>query len=407
MIRPLDTPNEKERLDFLMALDIMDTLPENEYDFITRLATRLFNLPVALISLVEKDRQWFKSRAGMELCETSRDVSFCAHALHGNQVMVVSDADTDERFADNPLVTSVEKPIKFYAGVPLILEGKFVLGTLCIIDHKARQFSGEEQGLLQDLGNQVIKILELRLANKKVNLQQRVLEEQYNRLQDFAGVISHDMKMPLANIVLTSDLIKTKYGDIMDAKGLEYIQYLKTNSLSLSDYINSILQFYQSDNYTADELVEFDLNELLESIIEMINIDDTCHIDLPDENLSLHLNRAGLSQIFLNLIVNAMKYNDKEVVEIDIIGTESEEAYSFSVTDNGKGIPEKHLDDIFELYQNLGAIDKKGNKGNGIGLAMVKKICENLGGNIHVSSNVGIGTTFTFELPKGKVCANP
>nr|WP_284676635.1 GAF domain-containing protein [Vibrio sinus] len=130
-------------------MKILDTLPEERFDRITRLARQMFHVPIALVSLIDKERQWFKSNFGLTASETSRDVSFCGHTILDHRPLVINDAFADPRFANNPLVLS-DPNIRFYAGVPLIYSNRLKLGTLCIIDDKPRSFSDEEtQQLVQ------------------------------------------------------------------------------------------------------------------------------------------------------------------------------------------------------------------------------------------------------------------
>ncbi|HEX3634655.1 MAG TPA: sensor domain-containing diguanylate cyclase [Paraburkholderia sp.] len=149
---PLTPSNESARLDTLRALNILDTLPEERFDRLTRLAKRLFDVPIALVSLVDEDRQWFKSCIGLAASETSRDVSFCAHAILDDDILMVPDTLADARFHDNPLVTD-DPNIRFYAGCPLTVPNGSKLGTLCLIDTKPRGLDEEERELLRDLAH--------------------------------------------------------------------------------------------------------------------------------------------------------------------------------------------------------------------------------------------------------------
>jgi phosphoribosyl 1,2-cyclic phosphodiesterase/CheY-like chemotaxis protein len=149
--------DEESRLGVLKSLCILDTEPEPRFDRITRLAAALFDVPIALISLVDWNRQWCKSCFGLEAGEISRDESFCAHVVHEGKIMVVSDALRDPRFADNPLVMHAPR-VRFYAGAPLILDGKCV-GTLCMIDTRVRSLEGPSIGLLQDLRDLAVQEL--------------------------------------------------------------------------------------------------------------------------------------------------------------------------------------------------------------------------------------------------------
>jgi len=154
--------NERERLKALLRYEILDTDSERHFDDLTLLASHICQTPIALVSLVDKDRQWFKARVGLSVSETSRDVSFCAHAILQPNLFIVPDATEDARFADNPLVTS-EPKIRFYAGMPLFTsDGKHALGTLCVIDRVPRELSATQKGEIEALARQVQALLELR-----------------------------------------------------------------------------------------------------------------------------------------------------------------------------------------------------------------------------------------------------
>jgi len=151
-------PDEAERLRALRARGILDTPPEERFDRITRLARRLFGVPAAMVTLVDADRQWFKSRMGTDVSETPRDLSFCAHAIQQDEIFVVPDALADPRFADNPVVIG-EPRVRFYAGRPVHVDGRRV-GTLCVVDSRPRQFGDEELKALDDLAVLVEKELQ-------------------------------------------------------------------------------------------------------------------------------------------------------------------------------------------------------------------------------------------------------
>ena len=153
--------NEAARLEALRHYRILDSAPERSFDAITELASFICESPIALVSLVDKDRQWFKSRVGLAATETPRDFSFCAHAIVQGTLLVVEDATADKRFADNPLVTD-DPHIRFYAGAPLITPEGHALGSLCVIDRKPRKLSAERASALEKLASLVVTQLELR-----------------------------------------------------------------------------------------------------------------------------------------------------------------------------------------------------------------------------------------------------
>jgi GAF domain-containing protein len=156
-------PNEAERLEALRSYGILDTDPEEEFDAITRLAGYICGTPIALISLVDATRQWFKSKVGVDITETPRDVAFCAHTILQSELLVVPDARKDPRFSENPLVTS-DPNIRFYAGMPLQNENGFGLGTLCVVDKTPRKLAPAQIEGLEVLGQAVVTKLQLRRA---------------------------------------------------------------------------------------------------------------------------------------------------------------------------------------------------------------------------------------------------
>ena len=150
MKKPPLPSDETCRLEALRLLNILDTDSEERFDRLTRLARRLFSVPIALVSLVDEDRQWFKSRSGLDALETPRDISFCGHTILGDEIFVVEDTAGDDRFCDNPLV--LEQPyIRFYAGCPLKSADGYKLGTLCLIDTQPRSLDADDLAVLEDL----------------------------------------------------------------------------------------------------------------------------------------------------------------------------------------------------------------------------------------------------------------
>jgi diguanylate cyclase (GGDEF)-like protein len=171
--------NERERLEALLRYEILDTDSEPQFDDLTLLASHICQTPIALVSLVDKDRQWFKAKVGLSVAQTSRDFSFCAHAILQPNLFIVRDATEDERFADNPLVTG-EPRIRFYAGMPLFSsEDHQALGTLCVIDRVPRELNATQKESIEALARQVQALFELRLK-----LQQ---EKRLSRIDSLTG----------------------------------------------------------------------------------------------------------------------------------------------------------------------------------------------------------------------------
>ena len=195
-MKKLSPHDEAARIEALLQYKILDTAPEADFDDLTRLAAYICGTPIALVSLIDTNRQWFKSRVGLEVLETHRDIAFCTHAICQQDVFIVPDATLDDRFATNPLVTS-EPNIRFYAGVPLINAEGYGLGTLCVIDNVPRELTAEQLEALKILGCQVMKQLELRrnldgllLATSERQKQKKANKQFFVRMAGWFGLTS-------------------------------------------------------------------------------------------------------------------------------------------------------------------------------------------------------------------------
>jgi two-component system cell cycle sensor histidine kinase/response regulator CckA len=224
-MKPLLHRDEAARLDVLRAYNILDTLPESDFDDLTLLAAQICGTPIALISLIDDERQWFKSKIGLTVNETSREIAFCAHAIHQPDLFIVRDTLNDERFAANPMVTS-DPNIRFYAGAALVTPEGHALGTLCVIDRVPRELSARQEESLRALSRQVMTQLELRRQSARLTqannqLKREIVErvraeaarrqsdERYNQVLDEAEEITHKGHVLMASTKFRRVLIRT------------------------------------------------------------------------------------------------------------------------------------------------------------------------------------------------------
>ncbi len=231
-------PNETQRLAELHGLDILDTLPEQAYDDITLLAAQICGTPIALVSLVDADRQWFKSSHGLAASETPRDLAFCAHAiLEPGSVLVVPDTEVDVRFADNPLVTD-DPSIRFYAGAPLVSGSGAALGTLCVIDREPRSLAPEQERALAALSRQVMAQLDLRRLIADLEVVSAERREYQHRLEEYQRRLESDLASASEQAMtdaLTGLRNRRAFQDRLEEELIRHRRYGAPVSLALID----------------------------------------------------------------------------------------------------------------------------------------------------------------------------
>lgn len=401
MNTPFPIPaNESERLEALAAYNILDTLPEVEFEELTLLASQICQTPVALISLLDDKRQWFKAIVGADVRETPKEQAFCAHTIVGiEDIMIVNDAREDARFASNPLVTG-NPNIVFYAGVPLINQDGYALGSLCVIDVEPKQLTSEQVKSLKILARQVLTQIELRKKVTELEASNTKLLETNTFIQKFATTAAHDIKNPLSSILLTSQALQMRLTNTGDQKSRALVGLTISASKRLLTLVDEMLNYSNEPALLLSDQRCLQLNKLLKSVVELIDVPHSVKVNLPKVEHTLTCSSVALEQIFLNLLTNAVRYNDKQQGVITIQFREEGNYYKFKISDNGIGIAEKDLQKIFEKAVTLNAIDRFNKKGNGIGLHTVKLLVEKLQGSIHAESNIGEGTVFIFSVKK-------
>ncbi|MFA0964867.1 ATP-binding protein [Roseivirga sp. BDSF3-8] len=392
---------EGERLRQLASYNILDTLPEKDYDDLTMIASEICGTEISLISLVDSERQWFKSSHGYhDAAETPREHSFCSHAINQpDDLLIVSDAREDKRFKNNPMVTK-DPHFVFYAGAPLVNKEGYALGSLCVMDKKPRQLTQQQAKSLKALSNQVMNLIELRRSRLTLEGTLRQMEKRTTELEEFAYVAAHDMKSPLQNIHSLAEILIMGHADELDKEAEKIVKMIMKSSRRLGDMIQSLLEYRRSDKVLEEPPSLVDPRELLQEIKEILVIPDQVELVLKTNLRELRLNHTALTQILVNLITNAIKYNDTDDIKIELGMDEDQKGYHFYVKDNGPGIPEDKQSKIFELFTVAANKDRDGIRGSGIGLAIVKKLVEAQGGKIWLQSTEGHGTTFFFTLSR-------
>jgi len=401
MIRKVPQPvNENERIAELQEYNILDSLPENDFDDITKIASQICGTPISLISIVDKERQWFKSKQGLEVQETPRDVAFCAHAiLEPSNVFVVKDATKDDRFYDNPLVTGAPH-IAFYAGVPLVTENGNALGTLCILDQRPKELDDRQKETLRALANQVVCLLELRKKKEELFRTTEELKRANEDLERFAHVAAHDLKSPCNSILALTELLKDTCGSALEGEAVAMLDHIGYATSNLRKLIDNTLRHSLAAHNIRQSREYFTFDSLISELRGLLDVPEGLHFYSEASGESVFSVKSAWLQILLNLCTNAVKYNDKTSGFVKVVFSQDDCFYRFSVTDNGMGIPEDQLDSVFDLFHTLEKKDRFNESGTGIGLNTVKNLVDKLNGNIRVTSQVGNGTTFTVSIRK-------
>lgn len=400
MQKPSIHKKESERIKSLKSYLVLDTETEEEIDNLTQLASEICETPITLVSLIDENRQWFKSKVGLNVNETSRDLAFCAHAINEtDELFIIEDARADDRFFDNPLVTSHPKII-FYASVVLKSDEDLPLGTLCVIDHSPRKLSDKQIRSLKTISKQIMNLLNYKKSIRKQEELSVQLSQKNDELDRFASIAAHDLKSPLTNIISAANLFAKIYASQIDAEGRLIIDLIEKSGQRLKSLIDGLLQFSKIDNLNLLTNSKVDLIKLVKDLHKLIGNNDNLKISLNTKLTSIETYPILLDQILINLFTNSLKYSNKKITEIEIFVSENTSHYLFTVKDNGPGIAKKNQSKIFNLFQVASSKDQFGNKGNGIGLATVKKVVEKLGGEIHVESEEGQGAEFLFSISR-------
>ncbi|MGC1479237.1 MAG: ATP-binding protein [Chthoniobacterales bacterium] len=394
--------DESERLRVLRELDILDTDPEERFDRLSRLAILATGVPASLVSLVDQHRQWFKSRVGVDACETSRADSFCGYVVHDRRPLVIGDATSDPRTSDMSIVVTGPR-IRAYAGYPLFNPQGHCLGSLCIIDYEPREFSERDLDVLCNLAalaeaelnnaerNSVI--VELATANEAA---ERATQAQLR----LTATIGHEIRTALNGIVGVSELLNS--GVPID----DTADVLQTSSSSLMTLINDLLDYtkFAEDGLRVNPSPT-QIRKVLSSAIDTtrpilkrgVQIKSDCAASIPEwVNCDSH----RLRQVLLNLLGNAAKFTQAGHIQLSVEPTSATVGeLKFSVMDTGEGVTDEEAARIFEPFAqaNAGVAQRVG--GTGLGLTISRKLVEKMGGTITFESQKNVGSTFAFILP--------
>ena len=415
MKAPVFPHDELERLDELESFEILDTDAQVEFDQLTELAQKLFNMPIVLVSLIDSERQWFKSKQGLEACETGRDVSFCGHAILGDEIFEIKNSMEDERFADNPLVTGDPRVI-YYIGCPLKTPSGYKVGTLCMIDQKPNSLTDEQKQTFKVLADQVMSQMVLFRQNKHLKYKMETIEAQYQTISEnkarlvnnarlaslgkMAGGIAHEVNNPLAILKMASrNLVREIDSETPNKeKVLKSTKTIDDTVVRINKTIQSLKSL--SRQATADPPIESNIHDIIENTLSVCEEKFKNHqifFNVKENTNPKVLCRPNeVSQVLLNLLNNS--YDAVEELEdkwIQVVTSIKNDKVCISVIDSGNGISQEIAAEIMQPFFTTKPIGK----GTGLGLSISKNLLESQQGELiidHESAN----TKFDILLPK-------
>ena len=397
-------PDEAERLAALHRYRVLDTEAERCFDDLTQLASHICGTPIALVSLVDGDRQWFKSKVGLDACQTPRKVAFCSHAiLQPDEVMHISDSLQDPRFHDNPIATG-EPHVRFYASAPLVTPEGHAVGTLCVIDNVPRELDQNQRETLRMLSRQVVSQLELRRNNRELYLASTELGRLNGELEQFASVAAHDLQEPLRKLVSFSELLEEDLGSSLTEEAGQDLYYIKDSARRMQGLVSDLLRLSQAGSGPL-KLEEVSLQECVHQALEALSlrIEET-QADVSMDPLPFVQGDATLLvQLFQNLIGNALKFVGDRKPNIRVTCIHDGERTVLGVRDNGIGMEPDYAERIFAPFERLHGRSEY--EGTGIGLAISRKVVERHGGEIWVDAALGKGCHFRFVLDSARLAA--
>ncbi len=383
--------NEKSRLKDLFESGLLDTPQEDDFDEIVKLASMLCNTSISLITLVDSNRQWFKAKVGIDIVETERDVSFCAHAILQDQLFEVPDTLDDIRFSDNPFVVN-DPSIRFYAGVPLVASSGSRLGTLCVLDKMPGRLTEMQRFGLKVLANNVMKIADLKIKNKEL----QYLTDTQKRI---ISILAHDVRNPLKTI---KNIIELKGSDMLDEKDAAYLMDKVAVQLNNTiEMVDNIVNWGQLQlKFGRLQLEDFDIHELVERIfgseaLKSVEKNNELINDIAPGAI-IHSDQQALEFILRNLISNANKYTENGSITIAM--QQSGIKTILWVMDTGVGMTGQQVNELLNNNTYSTTLGTHKEKGSGLGLLLVKEFIDRMDGSITVKSVINKGTSFKIVI---------
>lgn len=402
--------DEDARLAALRALQVLDTPPETAFDQLTRLTARTCGSPIAMISLVDSDRIWFKSSHGVEqVREVPREGSFCACAITSDAILEVEDAWADQRFASNEMVKGPDG-IRFYAGAPLRLRSGHRIGTLCVIGDRPRRLDDDERASLADLAEIATRFLESRqlTVDAVADLARAKMEaEMADRAKsEFLAHMSHELRTPLNAVIGFADMLRLELYGPMPDRYRDSVETIATSGRHLLDLINDLLDLARIEAGAIELQTDWiDLSALAHATTRMLEpLADGRGVGLRIDSRSgprARVDRRAVQQILINIVGNAIKFGP-ENGEVALSFRDGD-TVEIRVRDDGPGMTPMQIERAMQPYGRCEVEPSQTAArlgGTGLGLPIARRLAELHGGGLRIDSIPGSGTTVVITLPK-------
>jgi len=367
-----------DRVKKLKSLGILDTPEESFFDEIVATASLVCEAPISLITLLDEDRQWFKAKLGTDLTETPVSTAICIHTIEEtNGYLEIQDLTEDSRFQNDPYVLD-DPTLKSYLGVSLKIETGEKIGTVCVLDYEKRKFTEKQIDCLSTLARWTSKLIQEKAKAKVVENQLKTLELINKNLENFAYMVAHDIKAPLRNINNFSNLILNHEFSPKDSNVKDYAGFICQSSDLLGSLVDKLLNYSRQIQISEDELDFFNLNNLIEEVIYVLDINkEELQYGINMNEVMIFSSRDILRQVIQNVISNSIKYKDrkKETQTLHIKLDKVENFYTIEFNDNGLGMSKERLDEIFELFNK----DNENRFSTGVGLSVVQGLLNKIG----------------------------
>lgn len=382
MIIAPDHPKEEERLSALLRYEVLDSEDEAAFDELTQLAAYICETPFALFNLMDNDRLWCKSRVGLDVHETSRDITFCSHTILQEDIFEVGDAARDERFYDNPFVVD-EPKLRFYAGIPLFSEEHLPIGTLCVLDPRPKELTPDQQRVLRVLAKQVITQLEMRLNRRR-------LERMNQRYETMIATLAHDLSSPFNGILGCAQLLSESRESLSVTEIDEMAEGIYLSSMKVYQLLDELMQWTRVNMGAVPKSLDrcnatVMLNDTVEFLDDVLKLKRLHLVNRLPDDLYLRGNTALLKTILRNLITNAVKYSPEGGTVFVEYHSTSPRSVDISITDEGRGFPRDVINRLLHTPVESG-YGSKGELGYGLGLNLCKNLAEIQGGEIFIDA---------------------